>query len=118
MLYILNEYYYKVINNIQKCKEVLTKIKGDDKNICKDSVFYDDEDIYGYDEDVNGYDGYEEDIYDDYKYDNKNNIYEDNYEYDGDYDDYDDYDSYDDYDDYDSYDDEVYEYEDDIYECL
>jgi hypothetical protein len=113
MLYILNEYYYKVINNIQKCKEVLTKIKGDDKNICKDSVFYDDEDIYGYDEDVNGYDGYEEDIYDDYRYDNdnENNIYEDNYEYDGDYDDYNDYD------DYDSYDDEVYEYEDDIYEC-
>src|ERR1043166_8167094 len=95
MLYILNEYYYKVMNNIQKCKEVFTKIKGE-KNI------YDceyDEDICGYDGDICGYDGdicgydgdiyrYDEDIdiygYDDGDIFDENNIYDDNYEYDDD----------------------------------
>ena len=84
MLYILNEYYYKIIENIQKCKEAFTRIKGD-KNVYKEDI----EDIYGYEEDIYGYKediyGYEEDIY---GYDDDDDVYydddDDDVYYDGD----------------------------------
>src|SRR5215213_5839736 len=79
MLYILNEYYYKIIENIQKCKEVFTRIKGD-KNVYKEDI----ENIYGYEEDIYGY---EEDIY---GYDDDDDIYYDDDDDDVYYDDDDD----------------------------
>ena len=77
MLYILNEYYYKIIENIQKCKEAFTRIKGD-KNVYKEDI----EDIYEYEEDIYGYDD-DDDVYyddddDDVYYDGDNDVY---YEY-------------------------------------
>ena len=67
MLYILNEYYYKIIENIQKWKEAFTRIKGD-KNVYKEDHI---EDIYGYEEDIYGY---KEDIY---GYDDDDDVYYD-----------------------------------------
>src|SRR5688572_16104924 len=116
MIYVLNDYYHKVISNMKKCKEAFMRIYEKDinnKDLTSLSIYIsinkNEENLLK--EDLGNLENLKELEIFDYKINNDENIYKDTYEYD----DSDIYEEIYEYDD--EYDDNnIYEYGENIYE--